>query len=82
LQSSAQSSPSNAVSWHLSDSEVSFWLLQQQSRDEALSADPPRAPAPPPDISRASETLSILQPIQDSGHSGASEDSTSDIGDS
>jgi hypothetical protein len=70
-----------AHGWHLSDSEVSYWMLQQQSRDELSSADPHRAPAPPPDIVRAAEGFSILQPIEDSGHSGASEGSASDIGD-
>ena len=81
LQSSAQSSPTISEAWHHTDSEVSYWLLQQQSRDEASSADPPRAPAPPPNASRAAEAVSILQPIQDSEPSGASEDSASDIGD-
>ena len=70
-----------AHGWQLSDSEVSYWMLQQQSRDELSSADPHRAPAPPPDILHAAEGFSNLQPIEDSGHSGASEGSASDIGD-
>jgi hypothetical protein len=79
--SSADSSPSIAATWQLSDSEVSFWILQQQSRDEASSTDPLRAPAPPPDILRAAEGFSILQPMENPGPSGVSEGSASDIGD-
>jgi hypothetical protein len=56
-------------------------MLQQQSRDEASSADPQRAPAPPPDVLRAAEGFSILQPIDNYGPSNASEGSASDIGD-
>ena len=70
-----------AHGWHLSDSEVSYWMLQQQSRDELSSLDPQRAPAPAPDVFCAAEGYSTLQPTEDSGPSGVSEGSASDIGD-
>ena len=81
LPSPPDSSPAIAATWQLSDSEVSYWMLQQQSRDDVSSADPLRAPAPPPDVFRAAEGFSILQPIENSGASDANEGPASDIGD-
>ena len=71
LLSPAASHPSIAATWQLSDSEVAYWMLQQQARDE-LSADPQRAPAPPPDVTRTAEGFSILQPVEGLQASGAS----------
>jgi hypothetical protein len=57
-------------------------MLQQQARDE-LSADPQRAPAPLPDVTRTAEGFSILQPVEGSQASGTSgsDASANDIGD-
>ena len=71
LLSPSASYPSIAATWQLSDSEVAYWMLQQQARDE-LSADPQRAPAPPPDVTRTAEGFSILQPVEGLQASGAS----------
>jgi hypothetical protein len=81
LPSPPDSSPAIAATWQLSDSEVSYWMLQQQSRDDVSSADPLRAPAPPPDVFCAAEGFSILQPIENSGASDANEGPAGDIGD-